>query len=350
MVLHTATSGAVAALDELRLVVEEGGQIAALGATRVNIGYLTGLSAEALIEQCVEAAGALDWSLGWREWPLAFDQQFPNKAASCRMLFEMAAADGAARAAGVSLSCYLGGPTKARVPTNQTLFRCEDELMLQRAQAYVNRGFKDLKLRVGFGSFADDVRRLHLLRAKLGFDVQLSIDANGSWPAARQAEFLAALVPLQLRYVEQPCPPGETWVDAPMPLMLDESLSDMAAVERLATLPSPAPVWAHLKLAKLGGVDRLVQAGGWLRDSATGFMVGQMNEGVVSTLAAAHAAVALGSEMMELYGADGLQNDPAGGLIYADGCVHLPAGPGLGLLHHAATGSLVWEGSAKLSS
>ena len=41
-------------------------------------------------------------------------------------------------------------------------------------------------------------------------------------------------------------------------------------------------------------------------------MVGQMNEGVVSTLATAHAAVALRAEYRELYGSDGLVDDPAG--------------------------------------
>ncbi len=67
--------------------------------------------------------------------------------------------------------------------------------------------------------------------------------------------------------------------------MLDESLCDMAAVERLAATHA-APL-AHLKLAKLGGLDRLMQAGRILEQAGIPVMVGQMNEGSPSTLAAA---------------------------------------------------------------
>ena len=328
MVLHTATSGAVAGLDELRLVVMEGDRVAALGASRVNIAYLTGVPAEILVAQCCTAAAALDWSLPWSELVAAFDRRYPDAIAACRMLFEMAAADGAARAAGVSLAAYLGGSAPAMLPTNQTLFRCDDDLLLRRARAYVARGFRDLKLRVGFGPFSGDLRRLRLLRDGLGDDVALSLDANGSWSTAAATEYLAALAPLLLRYAEQPCPPGAALPEAGIPIMLDETLSDLGAVEDLAA--SGMAVLAHVKLAKLGGLDRLMVAGRMLRQAGIGFMVGQMNEGAVSTLAAAHAAAALRADMMELYGADGLQDDPAGSLLYLDGCVHLPAGPGIG--------------------
>ena len=71
-----------------------------------------------------------------------------------------------------------------------------------------------------------------------------------------------------------------------------------------------------------------------------------MNEGGVSTRAAAHAAVALGVPFRELYGADGLAHDPAGCIHYAGGCLTLPPGAGLGLQHHQPAGSLLWEHTA----
>ena len=88
---------------------------------------------------------------------------------------------------------------------------------------------------------------------------------------------------------------------------------------------------AHVKLAKLGGLDRLMAAGRVLRRAGIGFMVGQMNEGAVSTLAAAHAAAALAADMMELYGADGLRGDPAGYYPwYVGHAGERGAGPGAG--------------------
>ena len=103
---------------------------------------------------------------------------------------------------------------------------------------------------------------------------------------------------------------------------------------------------AHLKLAKLGGLDRVMWAGRRLQAAGIGVMMGQMNEAVVSTLAAAHAAVALRASCCELYRADGLAADPAGALTYADGRLALPPGPGLGLSVHASAGTVLWEHTA----
>ncbi|MBV9782330.1 MAG: mandelate racemase/muconate lactonizing enzyme family protein [Acidisphaera sp.] len=349
-VLHTASSGVVAGLDELRLVIEQDGALAGVGAARVNIEYLTHIPAEALVAAAVSVARSLDWTMAWPACDAALDAAHPGLPAPVRMLFDMAAADAAAREAGRSLVEHLGGVAASRVNSNQTLFRTDDATLLRRARAYAARGFIDQKLRIGFAGFADDLRRLALLRAELGGGLLLSADANGSWSAAEAPGCLAALAPLGLRYVEQPVAPGD-WeamaaiaAASPIPVMLDESLADVAAVERLAATRA-APM-AHLKLAKLGGLDRLLAAGRRLQTAGIAVMVGQMNEGVPSTLAAAHAALVLRTEFCELYGADGLAGDPAGGLLYDGGYLHLPPGPGLGLARHEAAGRLLWENTA----
>jgi L-alanine-DL-glutamate epimerase-like enolase superfamily enzyme len=350
MVLHTATSGPVATLDELRLVVEQDGAIAAMGATRLNIAYLTGLDADALAQTCVAVARALPWAAPFASLVPALDRAHPDLPAPARMLFEMTAQDGCARARGCPLSVLLGGAVAARVPTNQTLFRADDETLLRRARAYVARGFVDLKLRVGFGAFADDLARLRLLRETFGPALSLSADANGAWPEPEAHANLRALAPLDLRYVEQPSPPGDWDATArvaraaPMPVMLDESLATAADVAMLARTRA-APL-AHLKHAKLGGLDRLMQAGAALRAAGIGVMVGQMNEGAVSTLAAAHASAALGAALHELYGADGLADDPAGPLRYDDGVLCVPPGAGIGLGRHDTRDITLWEHTA----
>lgn len=342
MALHTATSGPVPALRELRLVVEQDGALTALGAARTNIGYLTGTEAPVLEAEILAAAPRLDWSLPWAYFIAAL----PPLSAPARMLFEMAAQDGLAREAGVPLAVALGGAATARSGTNQTLFWCDDATLLRRAESYVARGFTELKLRIAVADFADDLRRLRLLRARFGAAVTLSADANGSWTAAEAPARLAELGRLGLDYIEQPLP-AAAWAESarlaatsPVRLMFDEGLGDMAAVERLcATRAVPL---AHLKLAKLGGLDRLMAAGRQLRAAGIGVMVGQMNEGTVSTLAAAHAAAALGVDLRELYGADGLAHDPAGLLDYVGGGLALPPGPGLGIAAHPLEDWL-WE-------
>lgn len=350
MVLHTAASGPIPALDELRVVVERDGAVAALGASRVNIAYLTGIRPEALAQACLQAVRLVDWSQPWGGVVATLDATLPDLPPAARMLVEMAAADGAAREAGQPLAAWLGGVAVSRVATNQTLFHADDATLLRRADSYVARGFIDLKLRIGLSDIANDARRLGLLRQRFGESIMISVDANGCWPKAAARRNLAMLAPFALRYVEQPIA-AEAWselialaLDSGVPLMLDESLDSFAAIERLAG--SGAPLLAHLKLAKLGGLDRLMRAARQLQAAGIGVMVGQMNEGVVSTLAAAHAAVALRAGYCELYGADGLTSDPGGELSYADGRLTLPPGPGLGLPAHDLTGTILWEHTA----
>jgi L-alanine-DL-glutamate epimerase-like enolase superfamily enzyme len=338
LVLHTATSGAVPTLRELRLVIEQDGQVVALGASRTNIAYLSGLPAEAVEAEVTAVASALDWQQPWGGLVAQMDAAFPALCAPARMLFEMAAADGGAREAGQPLWQWLGGTNgTAASDTNQTLFWEDSDRMLARAQAYAARGFLQLKLRIGVGGFPEDLARLRMLRAHLGPAARLSVDVNGRWNAEAAPAHLGDLAGLRIEYVEQPLP-AEDWQElralsaaSPIPIMLDESLSSPSAIARMAA--EGTAQLAHLKLAKLGGLDRLMAAAGTLHAAGIGLMVGQMNEGVISTLAATHAAIALSAPLRELYGADALLHDPAQPApAYAEGCIHLPPGSGLGVI------------------
>jgi L-alanine-DL-glutamate epimerase-like enolase superfamily enzyme len=60
-------------------------------------------------------------------------------------------------------------------------------------------------------------------------------------------------------------------------------------------------------------------------------MIGQMNEGAAATAAALQVCFATAPRWAELYGADGLLDDPVSGLSYQAGtvCVAGPAGLGV---------------------
>ena len=353
LVLHTASSGAVPGLREVRLIAERDGVLQAIGASRTNIAYLSGIPAEEAEAAMLDAAAALDWDAPapWDGLVAQLDARHPTLPAVARMVFEMAAADARARAAGIPLWRFLDGGSGTDTQTcttNQTLFWQGEEAMLARAEAYAARGFTELKLRIGIAPFAEDLQRFRRLRQRLGPAARLSVDANGTWDAASAPDRLHALAALGIEYVEQPLP-AAAWDEtaalsriSPVPIMLDESLDGPDAVRRMArerTVPL-----AHLKLAKLGGLDRLMEAGRTLAAAGIGVMVGQMNEGVVSTLAAAHAALALGAPLRELYGADGMLDDPATPApTYRDGHLHLPPGPGLGITAHPPSGTVLWE-------
>lgn len=309
-------------MDELRLLAHDrDGALRALSATRINIAYLTGLAPEAVEAACIQALADLPPDLPLHAWPAWLDTHHPTLPAPARMLLQGATADAATR----SLPHQA-----ASTPTNQTLFWCPDATLLARAEAYIARGFTDLKLRIGIATWPDDLRRFTLLRERWPA-ARLAVDANGTWPLDEAPRRAAALARLGCAYIEQPLPP-HAWAEtaalshAGPPIMLDESLDTPAAIERLAR-DRAAPL-AHLKLAKLGGTDHLVAAARRLQNAGIGVMIGQMNEGAPSTRLAAQAAIDLNAPWRELYGADGLVNEPATPpLAYHDGALHLPATP-----------------------
>lgn len=330
--LHTAASGPVTGLEAVILTLDYGGLTAA-AEMRVNIGYLTGIAADEQRRLIAEAVAAFPFSddpAGDREKldGFAFDTR-------ARALLDVILVDAAARQRGTSAAAFLGGPEGAPCrATNQTLFRDRPARVVARAEAYVARGFRHLKLRIGFGDLDEDLRLLQALRGLLGPGVHLSADVNGAWTAAETEKLLAPLGALQLDYLEQPIAPGDPAAylrlarQAPFPFMLDESLQDAGDRERL--LEAGVPFLWHLKLVKAGGLDRMLAAAAAIRAAGHDVMVGQMNEGNLATAAALSAAAAIAPPFAELYGADGLSDDPACPLHYGGGRVRAPDPIGIG--------------------
>jgi L-Ala-D/L-Glu epimerase len=177
--------------------------------------------------------------------------------------------------------------------------------------------------------------------------VKIAADANGHWPASEALEKLDALAVYDLAYVEQPVPPGD-WaaVDlladrSPLPVMLDEGVATPEDIARICGYGGR--VLAHLKLVKLGGIAPTMEAARLLSAAGVPFMIGQMNEGAAATAAALHVACAASPAFAELYGADGLIDDPVSGLSYAAGAVHAGHAPGLGVAFDAAATHLIGD-------
>lgn len=343
LTVHTASSGPVEGLDTLLLELDDG-TYRAIGEVRINCAYLNGYEPDYLLAVTKKAIDDLDWDrspsalrsiIAESDWP-----------APVRMLLDIALWDLSAKRCGAPLAHLLG--TQA-LPiahaTNQTLFLSDDAAFDAKVARYVERGFRELKLRVG-QDIAADCARAGRIRAAHGSDVTLAADANGAWSADEAPARLAALAAYNLAYVEQPIAAGDFDAmatlagNAPMPLMLDESLASLDDVDALATRGPQSNLQGHLKLIKLGGLTPALAAADKLAKAGIPFMIGQMNEGTVATAAALHLAVATRPLHAELYGADGLVNDPAEGLTYADGQVSVAAGPGLGLNFRAPSAPL----------
>lgn len=346
--LHTASSGSIPALESLYLVLDDG-HGRGIGEVRLNIAYLNGFTAEQVMADVRRALAGQDWSLPAATLLEHSESTLSPYMAPTRMLLDLALHDMVAAQAGTSVAGLLGAPEAFPVSsaTNQTLFWSTPEVFLQQAEAYVARGFTQLKVRIAIGTPEQDIQRLATLRDRFGDRIHLAADANGQWTPEQAAERLQALAPFGLSYVEQPI--GPQWPDeiprlaehSPIPWMLDESVSCEADVDRVIALQGK--VWAHLKLVKLGGIAPTVRAARRLRDAGIPFMIGQMNEGAAATAAALQVAYLTQPRFAELYGADGIIDDPVSGVIYGRGQVSCSYSTGLGIHFDAGRAVFIQE-------
>jgi L-Ala-D/L-Glu epimerase len=347
LVLHTASSGRIDALDELYLVVERQGEIEGFGEIRENIAYLTGLDPVTVRQSIINLAKMVDWSADPQVIYQGFLEIAPSAAPMARALLDSAILDWIARRRTIPISELFEAPFYPNHPTNQSLFFSEDRHFLVMAKRYFERGFRKLKVRVGFGDFAVDLRRISMLRDRFGTELEIAIDANGSWDIDDAISHLEHLLPYTIAYVEQPISPGN-W-DAlrtlanrsPIPIMADESVTTADDITRV--IDAGGRLWAHLKVVKLGGITPTIAAARRLAAVGVPFMIGQMNEGSGATAAAYHCAVATSPIHAELYGADGLMDDPVAGISYANGYVTINRMPGLGVAIDSSKLHKVWE-------
>ncbi len=333
--IFTALSGPVGYLDELYLLIERNGRFAGLGELRLNMEFVTGLDPDAMLEAVQTLVSHIDWSADFRTLLSNLDQYCNHTPMAARGLVDMALHDAAAREQGVSVTEFLGGQPKAAVPTNQCIFWCDNQTLVERVQRYVARGFTDIKLRIGIVEFETDLARLATTRTLLPDTGTLAVDVNGSWTPEQALDYLPALAEFDLEYVEQPIAPGQLDLLAqltsvsPAPIMLDEDITGLEVVDILLALD--VPILAHLKIPKLGGIGPVVEAARRLQQSDVQVMIGQMNEGGCASAAVVQAAMAVESRYHELYGADGIDTDPAPGLVYESGVVRPPRQAGLGV-------------------
>ena len=121
---------------------------------------------------------------------------------------EMACWDIAGRAVGKPVYELLGGACRPlTVPNRFSLGAYEPRVASERAAALVAAGFDTIKVKVGTDP-AQDVERVRAVRAAIGPDIALTIDANGGWDETAALSCLEQLADCRLTLVEQPLPRG----------------------------------------------------------------------------------------------------------------------------------------------
>ncbi|MGE5739982.1 MAG: mandelate racemase/muconate lactonizing enzyme family protein [Betaproteobacteria bacterium] len=127
-------------------------------------------------------------------------------------------------------------------------------------------GFRTVKVKIGF-DVEEDLRFVANVQAIVGGRAAIRVDANQGYTAAQAAAFIRGLDPAGIELFEQPCAAGD-WSahreavaaasTTGLPLMLDESIYDVADIERAAD--ECACAYVKVKLMKFVGLDGLVAA------------------------------------------------------------------------------------------
>lgn len=250
---------------------------------------------------------------------------------------ETALHDLAARRRDVSLPVLLGSGT-LRVPTDVTVSVAEVDQIADTARARRAEGFGVVKLKLGTDA-RTDVERVRAVRAAVGPDVAVRLDANQGWTPREAVRAIGALedAALDVELVEQPVAAadiaGLAWVTERVstPVMADESVFGVRDLVEVITRRAADLV--NIKLAKCGGLTTARTLLDLARQHGVGTIVGTMMETHVGVGAAASLAAACGtSATSDLDAAWWTATNPYdGGLHYERGVVVLPDAPGLGI-------------------
>lgn len=255
---------------------------------------------------------------------------------------EQALLDLSAQRHGLPLYKLLAGdaPVSPDVPVSALLREIEPEALAREARHAVERGFQTLKVKVAFGSLDEDEARLKAVRAAVGSEVKLRIDANGGWSAVEAGRALDRLGWYGLEVCEQPVAPRELQAlwrlqrRAPCPLAVDESLASPELLSVLLGEEFPVVRVFVLKPMVLGGI--LPALGIARQGAAIGVdsYVTSSFDGVVARAGAAHLAAALPSAKYAsgLAVGEHFKDEPAGHPYHpSQGRIVVPEAVGLGL-------------------
>lgn len=203
---------------------------------------------------------------------------------------ESALVDRQLRAKGCSLAAHLGATRDTVACTAVIGMQPDLDALLNVVARRVADGYQLVKLKIEPGR---DVEPLRAVRAAWP-GLALAADANGSY--AGRADDLGALVPLDLRYVEQPLARDDLAAHAGirrrwgLRVALDESIGSLADLERAIEVGALDIV--NLKPGRVGGIAESARVVATAREAGLGVFVGGMLEtGVGRALALAFAAL-----------------------------------------------------------
>jgi len=253
---------------------------------------------------------------------------------------EMALYDILGKRLGAPVHALLGGAVRMAIPMSFSLANPDTEADVAAAQALIaSNGIRIFKVKTGFSTHAEDVRRLTRFRATLPEDIDLRVDYNQGldpWDAIRTLRDIEAFRPT---FIEQPVPRDQRAAMAAItsaldtPVMADESVFSPTEMLEAARLRIADIV--SIKLMKSGGIGPARKISAIAEAAGMPCYGGTLFEGGIALTAATHfiastANVSLGCEFYTPRFAF-IEDIAVPKLPVEQGAVMVPEGPGLGI-------------------
>jgi L-alanine-DL-glutamate epimerase-like enolase superfamily enzyme len=238
---------------------------------------------------------------------------------------DLALWDRAGRRAGQPVAELLTDDPLLAVAVNATIGAEDRAGAADQAAAARAAGFRCVKLKVGSG---DDAGRVAAVRAALGPEAELRLDANGAWTPDEAVRMIETLAPAGLELVEEPVHGLDELRAVRERVAVRIAMDETAAVP--GALASGAADAVCLKLSRCGGISALLACATLVRASGAEPYVASTLDGPLGIAAALHAAAALRLRPACGLATLGLFDEEELELLHPhDGAIAVPRGPGL---------------------
>ena len=254
-----------------------------------------------------------------------------------RTLVDVALHDLASKIRGIPLYAYLGEKRRNAVKGFCGVTFADSDQTEKKIKSGIAEGRTLFKVRVGLEPVEADLERLALVRS-LAPTADVAIDANGAWSAEEAVKRIKLMERFDLVFVEQPVAGndfeglGYVKERTSIPLMADETLVSMAALERL--IDQSLVDMVNVKILKAGGLLNLGRMIRRLDRAGMAFQFDSMSSGRLDSAATLHAQCSIGAHAL-YFGGGGfgyIRQDSSMGLEFENGELVPPESPGLGVM------------------
>lgn len=188
-------------------------------------------------------------------------------------------------------AAVLGLPdtTRTAVPVNALIPEENPTDAADHARRAVSAGYRTLKLKVGDDG---EVERVDAVRAAVGDEIAIRLDANGLWPVEQARDRVQRLARFNPEYIEEPVHGLERLAqlrpDVTVKIAADESVRSIEDAQRLATLEA-----ADVLVVKVQACGGALAAIRWAQLAEVPTVVTSMIETSIGLAAGVAAAAAM---------------------------------------------------------